>query len=100
MARKCAACGAETSIQALSAIGRGRSAQDPSQTLELCSDCLERREEARWAPGASDTPELRDALEDREDPIEGRYSYLFDDDGGVRLTRLRTDWLDRKTAEA
>lgn len=71
------------------------------RTLDVCEDCLSRRDTRRWDAEGAEGRRLLEALAggDHAHP-QGRYSYLVDPREAVHLVRLEHRWLDRHAAHA
>lgn len=66
-----------------------------SAGVHLCDDCLAERETRSWPVKDPMTNRLVDALEDRDEPKQGRYSFLAEGTDAVHLVRLRDGWVER-----
>lgn len=93
----CATCGANDELMSLSELGFGP--EHGPRALLMCPSCLERRQAASWPATSEEGQGILDALAQRENPLEERYTYLGEEQA-VHLVRLRPGWVDRHAAEA
>lgn len=94
---RCDTCGTtqapEHPVHALDELGFGQGHED--QQIHLCGHCMDLREARRWDREHPDALRLLDALAERSEPPEGRYSYLTEPGGPIHLMRLHPDWVDQ-----
>ncbi len=95
MVTNCDTCGASSSQRALHTLAElGFGQQGTDRALQLCDRCLHGREAHRWENAQPEATRLLDALNARDEPPPGRYSYLGEPDGPIHLMRLQPEWVD------